>query len=86
MRGVSRMVEEERYCIDVLTQIGAIEAALDQVALGLIDDHTRHCVAEAGERRAGGEGRRADGRPRPLRRSMSDVLDTLLARASNSRC
>jgi DNA-binding FrmR family transcriptional regulator len=52
VRGVSRMVEEERYCIDVLTQISAIEAALDKVALGLIDDHTRHCVVEAegGER------------------------------------
>ena len=52
VRGVSRMVGEERYCIDVLTQIGAIEAALDKVALGLIDDHTRHCVlgAEGGER------------------------------------
>jgi DNA-binding FrmR family transcriptional regulator len=48
VRGVSRMVEEERYCIDVLTQIGAIEAALDRVALGLIDEHTRHCVTEAG--------------------------------------
>jgi CsoR family transcriptional regulator, copper-sensing transcriptional repressor len=47
VRGVARMVEEERYCIDVLTQIGAIEAALDRVALGLIDDHTRHCVASA---------------------------------------
>jgi CsoR family transcriptional regulator, copper-sensing transcriptional repressor len=47
VRGVSRMVEEERYCIDVLTQIGAIEAALDRVAFGLIDDHTRHCVLEA---------------------------------------
>ncbi|MFN8163615.1 MAG: metal-sensitive transcriptional regulator [Solirubrobacterales bacterium] len=52
VRGVSRMVEEERYCVDVLTQIGAIEAALDKVALALIDDHTRHCVieAEGGER------------------------------------
>ena len=52
VRGIERMVEEERYCIDVLTQIGAIEAALDRVALGLIDDHTRHCVVEAegGER------------------------------------
>ena len=47
VRGVSRMVEEERYCIDVLTQIGAIEAALDKVALGLIDEHTRHCVVQA---------------------------------------
>ena len=52
VRGVTGMVEEERYCIDVLTQIGAIQAALDKVALGLIDDHTRHCVVEAegGER------------------------------------
>jgi CsoR family transcriptional regulator, copper-sensing transcriptional repressor len=52
VRGVDRMVEEERYCIDVLTQIAAIQAALDKVALGLIDDHTRHCVVEAegGER------------------------------------
>jgi len=52
VRGVSKMVEDERYCIDVLTQIGAVQAALDKVALGLIDDHTRHCVveAESGER------------------------------------
>jgi CsoR family transcriptional regulator, copper-sensing transcriptional repressor len=52
VRGVAKMVDEERYCIDVLTQIGAIQAALDKVALGLIDDHTRHCVVEAqgGER------------------------------------
>jgi DNA-binding FrmR family transcriptional regulator len=47
VRGVSKMVEEERYCIDVLTQIGAIQAALDKVALGLLDKHTRHCVVEA---------------------------------------
>jgi DNA-binding FrmR family transcriptional regulator len=47
VRGVSRMIEEERYCIDVLTQIGAIDAALDKVALALIDEHTRHCVVEA---------------------------------------
>jgi CsoR family transcriptional regulator, copper-sensing transcriptional repressor len=47
VRGVSKMVEEERYCIDVLTQISAIEAALNKVALGLIDEHTRHCVTEA---------------------------------------
>ena len=44
VRGVSRMVEEDRYCIDVLTQIGAAQAALDKVALGLLDDHARHCV------------------------------------------
>ena len=46
VRGVQNMVDEERYCIDVLTQISAIQAALDKVALGLIDDHARHCVVE----------------------------------------
>jgi CsoR family transcriptional regulator, copper-sensing transcriptional repressor len=42
--GIERMVEDDRYCIDVLTQIGAVQAALDKVALGLLDDHARHCV------------------------------------------
>jgi DNA-binding FrmR family transcriptional regulator len=46
VRGVTRMVEDERYCIDVLTQITAAQAALDKVALGLLDDHTRHCMSE----------------------------------------
>ena len=51
VRGVEGMVEDERYCIDVLTQIAAIQAALDKVALGLLDDHARHCVMGAeGER------------------------------------
>jgi DNA-binding FrmR family transcriptional regulator len=46
------MVEDDRYCIDVLTQIGAVQAALDKVALALLDDHARTCVlgAEDGER------------------------------------
>ena len=44
VRGVARMVEDDRYCIDVLTQISAIQAALDKVALGLLDDHAKHCV------------------------------------------
>src|SRR3954454_23353557 len=44
VRGVEKMVEEDHYCIDVLTQISAIQAALDKVALGLMDDHARHCV------------------------------------------
>ena len=45
-RGVQKMVEEDRYCIDVLTQISAVQAALDKVALGLLDDHVKHCVIE----------------------------------------
>jgi CsoR family transcriptional regulator, copper-sensing transcriptional repressor len=44
VRGVQGMVDEDRYCIDVLTQISAVQAALDKVALGLLDDHARHCV------------------------------------------
>lgn len=47
--GLQRMVTEERYCIDVLTQISAVQAALDKVALGLLDDHAHHCVVGAGE-------------------------------------
>jgi len=47
--GVERMVAEERYCIDILTQISAVQAALDKVALGLLDDHARHCVIGAEE-------------------------------------
>jgi CsoR family transcriptional regulator, copper-sensing transcriptional repressor len=49
VRGVRGMVEEDRYCIDVLTQISAIQAALDKVALGLLDDHASHCVVGARE-------------------------------------
>ena len=44
VRGVARMVEDDRYCLDVLTQISAAQAALDKIALGLLDDHTRHCL------------------------------------------
>ena len=44
VRGVRGMVEEDRYCIDVLTQIEAAQAALNKIALGLVDDHVRHCM------------------------------------------
>ena len=47
--GIQRMVVDERYCVDVLTQISAVQAALDKVALGLLDDHAHHCVLGAGE-------------------------------------
>ncbi len=47
VRGISRMVEEEQYCIDVLTQISAATRALQGVALSLLDAHLHHCVAEA---------------------------------------
>ncbi|MGI8411610.1 MAG: metal-sensitive transcriptional regulator [Solirubrobacteraceae bacterium] len=47
VRGIEGMVENDRYCIDILTQISAIQAALDKVALGLLDDHARTCVLGA---------------------------------------
>jgi CsoR family transcriptional regulator, copper-sensing transcriptional repressor len=46
-RGIHRMVEEEQYCIDILTQVSALTKALESVALGLLDDHLRHCVLDA---------------------------------------
>lgn len=46
-RGLQRMIEDEKYCIDVLTQVSAMTSALQSVALGLLDDHLDHCVAEA---------------------------------------
>lgn len=46
-RGLQQMVEDDRYCIDVLTQIASVTKALQSVAVGLLDDHLRHCVADA---------------------------------------
>ena len=47
VRGIQRMVDEERYCIDILTQLTSIKAAIDKVALALLDDHVGHCVVDA---------------------------------------
>src|SRR5579863_4289831 len=49
IRGIEGMVADDRYCIDILTQISAAQAALDKVALGLLDDHTHHCVMGASD-------------------------------------
>ena len=48
VRGVEKMVDDDRYCIDIVTQITAIQAALDKVALGLLDGHARHCLVDGG--------------------------------------
>jgi len=47
VRGVARMVEDDRYCIDILTQLAAVDMALETVALEILDDHVKHCVADA---------------------------------------
>ena len=47
VRGIERMIEEDRYCVDVLTQIGAVTTALESLAYEVLDDHVEHCVADA---------------------------------------
>jgi DNA-binding FrmR family transcriptional regulator len=47
VRGLQRMIEEDTYCIDVLTQVNSVTAALKAVGMGLLDDHVRHCVRES---------------------------------------
>jgi DNA-binding FrmR family transcriptional regulator len=60
VRGLQRLIDDDTYCLDVLTQIASVNAALKQVALGLVDQHLRHCVLDAttadpsdGDRRLG---------------------------------
>jgi DNA-binding FrmR family transcriptional regulator len=47
VRGIERMIEEDRYCIDILTQIGAVSTALESLAVTILDEHANHCVADA---------------------------------------
>jgi DNA-binding FrmR family transcriptional regulator len=70
VRGIGRMIDEERYCIDVLTQVTAIQAALDSVALALLDGHVRHCVIEG----------QADGEPAQLTDELMASVARLLRR------
>ena len=55
VRGLQRMVEEDLYCIDILTQVNSVTAALKAVGMGLLDEHVRHCVRESIERGEGEE-------------------------------
>ena len=70
VRGIQKMVDDDRYCIDVLTQISAIQAALDKVALGLLDGHTRHCMREGA----------ADGRAEEMATEMMAAVGRLMKR------
>ncbi|MBM0065379.1 metal-sensing transcriptional repressor [Alkalicoccobacillus gibsonii] len=47
VRGIQKMVEDDRYCVDILTQISAVNAAMKKVSLQLLEDHSKHCVADA---------------------------------------
>ncbi len=58
VRGIEKMVEDDRYCIDIITQISAVTTALEAVAFKILDEHVNHCVADAlasGDREAAGE-------------------------------
>jgi CsoR family transcriptional regulator, copper-sensing transcriptional repressor len=70
VRGVQQMVDDDRYCIDVLTQISAIRAALDKVALGLLDGHARHCMREGA----------AEGRVDEMTAEMMGAIGRLMQR------
>lgn len=70
VRGISRMVESDTYCIDVLTQVSAATSALQSVALMLLDDHLSHCVAEA--TRSGGE--EADAKVREASQAIARLV------------
>jgi DNA-binding FrmR family transcriptional regulator len=56
VRGLQRMVDEDAYCVDILTQVAAVQTALEQVAVNVLDAHVRHCVADA----VNGDGHEAD--------------------------
>lgn len=56
VRGLQRMVDEDAYCVDILTQVAAVQTALEQVAVNVLDAHVRHCVADA----VAGDGDAAD--------------------------
>ncbi|MGI8407077.1 MAG: metal-sensitive transcriptional regulator [Actinomycetota bacterium] len=55
VRGIQKMVDEEKYCVDILTQISAVRAALDKVALGVLEDHLKGCVMDAARQPEGAE-------------------------------
>jgi len=67
VRGIERMVEEDRYCIDILTQISAVETALESLALRILDGHVNHCVS----------GALASGDPDDARAKASEMLEAV---------
>jgi DNA-binding FrmR family transcriptional regulator len=66
VRGIARMVDEDKYCIDILTQVSAATKALETVALSLLSDHLSHCVAEASAEGAKSRQRRSARLTKPL--------------------
>jgi len=73
VRGIARMIEEDRYCIDILTQLGAVDTALEAVAIKVLEEHVRHCVAGA---LASGDRQAADEKSRELLEAVQRFAKT----------
>jgi DNA-binding FrmR family transcriptional regulator len=67
VRGIARMIEDDRYCIDVLTQLGAVDTALEAVGRMVLDDHVKHCVA----------GALASGDPKEAKAKSDELLEAV---------
>jgi DNA-binding FrmR family transcriptional regulator len=73
VRGIARMIEDDRYCIDVLTQLSAVETAVEAVAMKVLEDHVEHCVAGA---LASGDKAQADEKSRELLEAVQRFAKT----------
>jgi DNA-binding FrmR family transcriptional regulator len=73
VRGISRMIEDDRYCIDILTQLGAVDTALEAVALKVLEEHVNHCVAGA---LASGDAKEATEKSRELLEAVQRFAKT----------
>ena len=73
VRGISKMIEDDRYCIDILTQLGAVDTALEAVAVKVLEDHVQHCVAGA---LASGDKQAAEEKSRELLEAVQRFVKT----------
>jgi DNA-binding FrmR family transcriptional regulator len=73
VRGISKMIDDDRYCIDVLTQLGAVDTALEAVAIKVLEEHVQHCVAGA---LASGDRKAADDKSRELLEAVQRFAKT----------
>ena len=73
VRGIAKMIDEDRYCIDVLTQLGAVDTAVEKVAIKVLEEHVRHCVAGA---LASGDAAAAEEKSRELLQAVQRFAKT----------
>jgi len=71
VRGIAKMVDEDKYCIDILTQVSAINKALHAVSIGLLEDHIAHCVVDAGRKSL------EPGDPQPVQEKVREASEAI---------